>query len=137
MKRIVLILFAALLLGACHHSKEMSPSFIKGDGIYLQSDGKTVVQYEPKTWQLGYSAARKEFRAFSDDQSSYYILTCQSFPEKVGEAVKADLEWASAGGSIRKESGLSFTVKQFGDDGRIWLWNSKKGIGIVIQVLQK
>lgn len=137
MKRILLILVAALLLGACHHSKEMDPSFITGDGIYLQSGGKTVLQYDPLTWQLGYSAARREFRAFSDDQSAYYILTCKSLPTKVGEAVTADLEWATARGSVRKESGLSLTVKQFGDDGRIWLWNSKKGLGIVVQVLQK
>lgn len=137
MKRILLILVAALVLGACHHSKEMDPGFIKGDGIYLQSGGKTLLQYDPLTWQLGYSAARREFRAFSDDQSAYYTLTCKSFPSKVGEAVTADLEWATAGGSVRKESGISLTVKQFGDDGRIWLWSSKKGIGIVVQVLQK
>ena len=137
MKRLLLILFAALLLGACHHAKEMDPDFIKGDGLYLQSGGKTVLQYDPLTWQLGYSAARKEFRAFSDDQSAYYILTCKNLPEKLGEAVTADLEWATDGGSIRNESGLSLTVKQFDEDGRIWLWSSKKGIGIVVQVLQK
>lgn len=132
-----LLLSAALLLGACHHSKEMSPDFIKGDGIYLQSGGKTVLSYDPLTWQLGYSAARREFRAFSDDQSDYFVLTCKTLPAKVGEAVTANLEWAASGGSVHKESGLSLTVKQFGDDGRIWLWNSKKGLGIVVQVLQK
>ena len=137
MKRLLLILSAALLLGACHHSKEMDPAFIKGDGLYLQSGGKTVLQYDPLTWQLGYSSTRKEFRAFSDDQSAYYVLTCKSLPSKVGESVTADLEWATASGTVRKESGLSLTVKQFDDDGRIWLWNSKKGIGLVVQILQK
>lgn len=137
MRRIVLILLAAFLPVACHHSKEMSPDFIREDGIFLQSGGKTVLAYDPLTWQLGYSAARKEFRAFSDDQSAYFILTCKTLPAKVGEAVTGDLEWATAGGSVRKESGLSLTVKQFGDDGRIWLWNAKKGIGLVVQVLQK
>ena len=137
MKRIVLISLAALLTLACHHSREMSPDFIREDGVFLQSGGKTVLEYDPLTWQLGYSAARKEFRAFSDDQSAYFILTCKTLPAKVGEAVTGDLEWATAGGSVRKESGLSLTVKQFGDDGRIWLWNAKKGIGLVVQVLQK
>lgn len=137
MKRILTILFAALLLGACHSSKEMDPSFVRGDGLYLQSGGKTVLRYDPLTWQIGYSAERREFRVFSDDQSSYYILSCKTLPSKVGESITADLEWASSGGSIRKESGISFSVKQIGDDGRIWLWNKKKGIGLVVQVLQK
>ena len=137
MKRILLILTATLLLCACHHTKEMDPTFIESDGIFLQSVGKRVLQYDPLTWQLGYSAARKEFRAFSDDQSAYYILTCKTLPSKVGEAITADLEWAAAGGSVKKESGISLTVKQFSEDGRIWLWNTKKALGLVVQILQK
>lgn len=131
------LLLAAVLLTACHHDKEMDPAFVEGDGMSLQVDGKTVLQYDPLTWQLGYSAARREFRAFTDDLSAYYVLTCRALPASTGQGVTADLEWAPEGGSVHRKTGIKFTVKKLADDGRIWLWNASDGIGIVVQTLQK
>ena len=138
MKRLpAILLLTAVFLTACHHDKEMDPAFVEGDGITLQVGGKTVLQYDPLTWQLGYSAARREFRAFTDDLSAYYVLTCRTMPAGIGESVTADLEWAAEGGGIRRKSGVKFTVKKRSDDGRIWLWSASEGIGIVIRILQK
>lgn len=129
-----LLALLALLTG-CHHSVEMDPAFLEKDGLSLKVGKKTVITYDPLTWQLGYTASLHEFSVFTDDMSSYYIVTCKTdLPARVGDAVDADLEWTE-GGSIKKESNLRFVVKQFGEDGRVWLWNGKEGIGVVIQTL--
>lgn len=131
-----LLLLCLLLLTGCHHSVEMDPAFIESDALCLKMDGKTVMTYDPLTWQLGYNAAKPEFSVFSDDMSSYYVLSCRSaLPVKIGEAVAADLEWTD-GSRVKKESDLRFTVKRFGDDGTVWLWCAKKGIGVVVRVLR-
>jgi len=131
---LTLLLLATILTAACNRSIEMDPGFIEGDGITLVLDGKTILRYDPLTWQLGYNAAKGEFQAFSDDMSSYYILTCKAIPSSEGESITANMEWKTGEG-LKKKSGVKFSVKRIGDDGRIWLWNASDGIGIVVRIL--
>lgn len=135
-RRLHILLLAAsvLVTAACSNSVEMDPAFIQNSDIRLRVDGKLLFTCDPLTWQLGYNATRKEFRAYMDDQSSYYILTCKKLPGNVGERVTGDLEWSVDGVSHRK-GGIRFSVKQRFDDGRIWLWSSSENIGIVIRIL--
>ena len=127
-------LILLLLLSACHNSVEMDPGFIESDTIILTSGSKTLLRCDPLTWQLGYSSTKREFQAFSDDMSSYYTLTCKSLPKAEGDSITASLEW-KAGDGVKKKSNLTFSVKRIADDGRIWLWNSSDGIGIVVRML--
>ena len=131
---LLLLLFFVILLCGCHRSFEMDPGFIESDGITLTSGGKTLLSYDPLTWQMGYSATRQEFQAFSDDMSSFFILSCKTLPSTEGESITASLEW-KAGDGLKKKTGLKFSVKRIADDGRIWLWNASDGIGVVVRLL--
>lgn len=131
----ILLLAASLLLtAACSNSVEMDPVFIELSDIRLKVDGKIVFTCDPQAWQYGYNATRKEYRAYMDDLSCYYILTCKKLPGNVGERVTGDLEW-NVDGVSRRKSGVRFTVKQRSEGGRIWLWSTSDNIGIVVQTL--
>ena len=131
---ILLLAATVLLTAACSNSVEMDPAFIQNSDIRLSVDEKLLFTCDPLTWQMGYNASRKEFRAYKDDLTSYYILTCKKLPGNVGERVTGDLEW-SVDGVSRRRGEVRFTVKQRFDDGRIWLWSSSDNIGIVVRML--
>lgn len=134
MKRIAALILTLAALTACHHSVEMDPGFVEESGMSLISGKKTLLRYDPLTWQLSYIPAKREFRVFSDDMSSYYILSCKTLPREEGEAITATLEWTGSDG-LQKKSGAKFTVKKIADDGRIWLWSSSEGLGVVVRML--
>ncbi len=100
------------------------------DDVSLTVKGKLHFSYEPLTCQIGYDAGSGEFRAYNDNLSHWFVISCAGVPRMKGETVKADVEYTTSTTTVRFD-GLEFKVKKTGDDGYVWLWNDSKSIGVV------
>lgn len=136
MRRILAFAAAALAaatLSSCSQS-EVDASFLEDYGVCLKVDGKMVHVFDELTWQLSYNPSSKTFRAHSDTMSDYFSLKCSSLPTTVGQSLTGSLEWSTSS-DIKTRSGLDFTVEQMDSDGNVWLWCSKKDIGVCVRTL--
>ena len=122
-----------LTLVSCQQT-EVDAEFLEEYGVCLKVDGKMVHVFDELTWQLSYNATSKTFRAHNDTMSDYFSLKCSSLPTYEGQSLSGSLEW-SASSDIKTRSGLDFTVEQIDPDGNVWLWCSKKAIGVCVRVL--
>ena len=134
MRAIRLILPAALLLMtmACQKNGPDEP-FLENNDICLKVNGKVVHQYDPVSWQLGFSEDLRQFRVHNDNMSEYFIFTCASLPAQEGDEVKADLKWTDCSG-IQTRSALPFRLEKK-EGSRYWLWNRSKKIGVCLMKL--
>ena len=133
-KRFLPFLLALLLLGGCRTS-EMDPGMLASDTISLMVKGKTVFTLPEKEGQLGYNQQRKEFRAGTDDMTSFFVLRCEPLPTSEGQVITGSLRW-SEGETVRTRNNLSFGVEKYEDTGLVWLWCAKDKTGAVVKVLE-
>lgn len=133
-KRFLPFLLALLLLGGCRTS-EMDPGMLASDTISLMVKGKTVFTLPEKEGQLGYNQQRKEFRAGTDDMTSFFVLRCEPLPTSEGQVITGSLRW-SEGETVRTRNNLSFRVEKYEDTGLVWLWCAKDKTGAVVKVLE-
>lgn len=128
-----LALFMALLalLTGCVETNEPLPEFTGTGELSLRINGKTIMKYEPLTWQLSCNTQKKQFRVHNDTMSDFYVLTCSELPDKKGQQIKADLLWTSS--RINKQNGLTFIVLSILGDGTVWLYNRKLGAYLSIR----
>lgn len=126
------VLGAILLLASCTDNPEMDPALLNlENGYVLEIHGLVIYQFTDARCQLTFNADRAEFRVGDDKMSDHYILTCNRVPSAKGDVVVADLAW-SAGATVQKRSSLSFQVEKVAEDGRIWLWDSRDGIAVIV-----
>lgn len=125
---------ALLTLTGCQEQNHPDEAFMNSTQIGLTVDGLDKVIYNPVTFQLGYSETLREFRVHTDKMDEYFYLTCSEIPSKVGQSIKCELKCQASNYSLA-QSNLSFKVEQIGSDGTVWLWCSKKKIGIRVRIL--
>lgn len=133
-KRFLPFLLALLLMGGCRTS-EMDPGMLASDTISLMVKGKTVFTLPEKEGQLGYNQQRKEFRAGTDDMTSFFVLRCEPLPTSEGQVITGSLRW-SEGETVRTRNNLSFRVEKYEDTGLVWLWCAKDKTGAVVKALE-
>lgn len=133
-QRFLPFLLALLLLGGCRTS-EMDPGMLASDTISLMVKGKTVFTLPEKEGQLGYNPQRKEFRAGTDDMSSFFVLRCETLPGSEGQEIMASLRWSEEE-TVRSRNNLLFRVEKYEDTGLVWLWCAKDKTGAVVKVLE-
>lgn len=133
MRKALLIFVALVVLTSCSQS-EVDASFLEDYGVCLKVDGKVIHVYDELTWQLSYNPTSRTFRASTDNMSDYFVLKCSPLPTEVGQSISGSLEWSTSS-DIKTRSGLSFTVEQMDASGNIWLWCSKKDIGVCVRTL--
>lgn len=132
----ILALAIYLCLGSGCKKSEPDPVFIGSDEPALQINGSYRIKYSPATFQIGYSPDNRQFRIHNDTMSEFYILTCSELPERQGQDIKCALKYA-ASGSISYKNGLNFRVERTDPaTGMIWLWCSKKNIGVSVRKLR-
>ena len=129
----ILTALTAALLSGCEKEHSPSPEFIGNDDISLVIQGSTKIKYIPETFQIGFNVDRRQFRIHNDTMSEYYILTCSSMPEREGEKIKCSLKYVINGKPNFKN--LTFEVVKTDASGIIWLWNSKKEIGLTVKAI--
>lgn len=136
MKKALLLSFiAAICLSGCLNDPFTAKDFIEAtgndeSGIILMERKKTILSYDPATWQLGFNSALKEFRVHDDQMKYYYSLKCDNIPSEEGQTIEGTLEWTTYDDSKSRQ--MTFIVSKIGDDGRIWLWNAKYQTGVVV-----
>ena len=111
MKRKLFILTALACMLGCAPEHEPDAAFLEQDCLALEVKGAREVLYEPETWQLGFSRENKQFRVHNDMMSEYYVVTVY-------------------------KSSLAFEVKKINDEGVVWLWNSRKRVGMTVKILR-
>ena len=135
MKRILLAFALMSAVSGCVRKYEPDAAFLERDVLSLEMDGSSVVEYEPETWQVGFSRENRQFRVHNDTMSEYYVLTCSALPDHVGQKLTCSLKYASYKVAVYK-SGMEFEVKKMDDNGVIWLWNSRKRVGVTVKELR-
>lgn len=136
MKRILSsLMIAGCLTAGCvgdtfTENEFMEATAEKGSEIALIERGARILSYAPDTWQLGFNDTRKEFRVHDDKMGYYYVLRCDAMPSEEGQTVNGRLEWTTY--NDNKVRDLSFTVSKIDADGKIWLWNARNQIGVVV-----
>lgn len=128
MKRVLTYLaIGAAVLSSCSKSG-VSDEFLESDSVSLEVGGKTVLAYEPLTCQYAYNAGKKQFRLSDDSFSSYYVLELSKPINGKMKEIECNLEW-----NTDKSSGsgtYTFKIEKFDGEGRWWLSNKKKKIGV-------
>ena len=127
------VLLLAVAAASCDRDRP-GDEFLESEDPCLIVDGRTVHRFDPLGWQLGYNAARKEFRVHNDSRSDYYILECDHIPTERGETVTGDLKWS--GSSMMYRRNLTFEVMKTDAQGRIWLWSRKNRIAVSVMALK-
>lgn len=130
---IVAFLLLITAFVSCQES-EVDTSFLEDYEVCLKVDGKVVHEYDPLTWQLSYNSLSNTFRVHNDNMSEYFVLKCNSAPTYTGQNLTGSLEWSTPS-DIKTGSGLSLTIEQMDASGNVWLWCSKKNIGVCVRVL--
>lgn len=132
MRRLIMILaFTAIAAGCCYDIDEI---LLEREDISFTMKGEDLFKYNPLTCQMSYSSSDNTYRIYDDLLSDWIVIKCSSRPDTEGQELTVDLNW-TASSSTRSESDLQFTVQKTSEDGRIWLWNKSKRIGIVIKNL--
>ena len=131
MRKVLTLMFAALLCAACNRN-ETDEILLQNTDISLSLKGKLQYTFNPNKGQAAYNDDRTSYRYTDDDLSSWFVLECQSRPANTGDHVTADLKWASKT-SFGDEQGLEFIIKQTDENGMIWMWNDTKNIGLIIR----
>lgn len=119
----------------CAPEHEPDAAFLEQDCLALEVKGAREVLYEPETWQLGFSRENKQFRVHNDMMSEYYVVTCSAIPDFVGQKITCSVKYASYKMTVYKSS-LAFEVKKINDEGVVWLWNSRKRVGMTVKILR-
>ena len=134
MKRKLFILTALACMLGCAPEHEPDAAFLEQDCLALEVEGNRRVLYQPETWQLGFSRENRQFRVHNDTMSEYYVITCSRMPESIGQKILCSIKYASYKIAVYKNN-LEFEVKKINDEGVVWLWNSKKRIGLTVKIL--
>ncbi len=131
------ILFLLLSFVLIHSCKDgYDPYYLKSEVPVVIVDSKTVFQYDHLTCQESYNKQRREFRAFKDDMSQYFILRTGSLPSSSGETLRDCALECTTSDDIMRLSGLSFSVEKIdAPSGRIWLWCPSDRVFIVARFL--
>lgn len=133
MKRLRNILLVVILLSATAcRQYDVDAILLDRDDISLTVKGSLCMAFDPLTCQLGYNDSRNEFRVYDDLISNMFIIVCNRTPDTEGMYLKADVIYTMPS-STKKLSGLEFQVRKIASDGKVWLWNDSKKVGVVIR----
>lgn len=133
MRRLIMILVIIIAVAGCRRY-DVDEVLLMKDDISLTFKGETQVVYDPLTCQLSHNRDTYEFRMYDDRLSYWLTVKCSERPDTEGQSIYADVSW-TASSRTRTEHSLKFVVRKTSPDGRIWLWNKSKSIGIVIKNL--
>lgn len=107
---------------------------LKRNDLSLTVKGELMFAYDPVTCQTSQNVTDNEYRLYDDALGNWVVVECEDKPTFEGQSLNATVTWTTTD-DIRKESDLEFEVHRIDGKGKIWMWNSSKDIGVVIQEL--
>lgn len=132
MKKIILMVLA-LAAVSCNRY-DVDEILLPRNYVSLTWKGEDQFTHDPALVQLGFNAARNEFRAQTDNLSSWFVIRCHEMPVTEGDEIKADISWTGES-DTRSMEGLEFKVRKVSSDGMIWMWCKSAKIGVTIMKL--
>lgn len=135
MKRILIIMAAALLTVACHKDTGFDKTQIADATVRMSVKKNEVFRYDEYKSQMSYNKSLKQFRAGDDKMSEYFLIQMSAVPVRAGQTFTADLEWTTSSG-VSSLSSVPFEVVQMGADNTAWLWSARQDISMVVEILQ-
>ncbi|MCQ2164496.1 MAG: hypothetical protein MJZ04_04860 [Bacteroidales bacterium] len=135
MKRILILLAAALTIAACHPETGFDKTQIADATVRMSVKKSEVFSYDELKCQMSYNKSLKQFRAGTDNMSDYFVVKMSAVPTRSGQTLSADVEWTTST-SINTLLSVPFEVVQMDSDNNAWLWSARQDISVVIRILQ-
>lgn len=134
MRRIAVILLLSLLaLTGCQDERQRA-AFCENEGVRLLVGGSIAFSYEPNTCQLAFSRDQREFRAFTDSMSDFFVATFSRVPDSMGQRLSASLTWTTEREVLTRKNLTLEVVRLEGD--MVWLWSDAGRIGLTVRILE-
>lgn len=131
MKRFLIFMTLCVAVSSCARY-DIDEILLERNEINLSWKGKILYTHDTNQGQTGFNAERNEYRACSDDISSWFIIKWNARPTFEGQTIRAAVEWATKT-SFNKDNDIEFKVRQIDSEGTIWLWSDTDKIGMVIK----
>jgi hypothetical protein len=129
----ILLLGALLLLAGCQDERQRA-AFCENEGVRLLVGGSIAFSYEPNTCQLAFSRDLREFRAYTDTMSDFFVATFSQVPAELEQRLTADLVWTTERDVLTRKNLTLEVVRLEGD--MVWLWSASGRIGLVVRILE-
>lgn len=131
--RILLLISALLLLASCQDERQRA-AFCEIEGVRLLVGGSIAFSYEPNSCQLAFSRDLREFRAYTDTMSDFFVATFSAVPSVPEQRLTADLVWTTEREVLKRKNLTLEVVRLEGD--MVWLWSASGRIGLVVRILE-
>ena len=129
----ILLLGALLLLAGCQDERQRA-AFCENEGVRLLVGGSIAFNFEPNTCQLAFSRDLREFRAYTDTMSDFFVATFSQVPSQLEQRLTADLVWTTEREVLTRKNLTLEVVRLEGD--MVWLWSASGRIGLVVRILE-
>ena len=134
MRRLLFILLLCMaVLTGCQDERQRA-AFCENEGVRLLVGGSIAFSYEPNTCQLAFSRDLREFRAFTDTMSDFFLATFSQVPVDLGQRLTANLTWTTEREVLTRKNLTLEVVRLEGD--MVWLWSASGRIGLVVRILE-
>ena len=134
MRRLPVILLLSLLaLTGCQDERQRA-AFCENEGVRLLVGGSIAFSYEPNTCQLAFSRDLREFRAYTDTMSDFFVASFSQIPVTLGQRMTANLTWTTEREVLTRKNLTLEVVRLEGD--MVWLWSDAGRIGLTVRILE-
>ena len=134
MRRLGAILLLCLMaLTGCQDERQRA-AFCENEGVRLLVGGSIAFSYEPNTCQLAFSRELREFRAYTDTMSDFFVASFSQIPVTLGQRMTANLTWTTEREVLTRKNLTLEVVRLEGD--MVWLWSDAGRIGLTVRILE-
>ena len=130
----ILLVFSALLLTIGCQDERQRAAFCENEGVRLLVGGSIAFSFEPNSCQLAFSRDLREFRAYTDTMSDFFVATFSQVPVALEQRLTADLVWTTEREVLKRKNLTLEVVRLEGD--MVWLWSDAGRIGLVVRILE-
>ena len=134
MRRLSVILLLSLLALTGCQDERLRSAFCENEGVRLLVGGSIAFSYEPNTCQLAFSRDLREFRAYTDTMSDFFVASFSQIPVTLGQRMTANLTWTTEREVLTRKNLTLEVVRLEGD--MVWLWSDAGRIGLTVRVLE-
>ena len=134
MRRLSIILLLSLLALTGCQDERLRNAFCENEGVRLLVGGSIAFSYEPNSCQLAFSRDLREFRAYTDTMSDFFVASFSQVPAELGQRLTADLVWTTERDVLTRKNLTLEVVRLEGD--MVWLWSAAGRIGLVVRILE-
>lgn len=134
MRRLSIILLLSLLALTGCQDERLRNAFCENEGVRLLVGGSIAFSYEPNTCQLAFSRDQREFRAYTDTMSDFFVAELSRVPTTLGQRLTANLTWTTEREVLTRKNLTLEVVRLEGD--MVWLWSDAGRIGLTVRILE-